>query len=184
MAAAIRLDRRAKGALVALLLVIAVILVLTVRSAIVAITPDSLVAAPNPANQDEIMQLGRHTVLLRHGSAGNKIAHWLHAGSKSSRAFEVSDAVFEPNSDVLTSRGEKKVAMFSDMINQVEALKARILVSTSAENADLAQRRAEQLRSALVKRNVPSSRVQISPEAIKGNARLSNRPELVVVLST
>lgn len=184
MATAGRLDRRAKGALIGLIAVIAIILVLTVRSAIVAVTPDSLVAAPNPANQDEIMQVGRHTILLRHGSVGSKIAHWLHAGSKSSRAFEVSDPVFEPNSDVLTRDGQKKVAMFSDMINQVEAVKARILVSTSTQNADLAQRRAERLRAALVNHNVPSSRVDVSSEPIMGAARLSNRPELIVVLST
>lgn len=184
MASAVRLDRRAKGALLALLLVIAVIVVLTVRSAIVAITPDSLVAAPNPANQDEIIQLGRHTLLLRHGSAGNKIAHWLHAGSKTSRAFEVSDAVFLPNSDALTSDGEKRVELFSDMINHVDAVKARILVSTSTGNAALAKQRAERLRAALVQQQVPSSRVDIAPEPIKGGAALSNRPELVIVLST
>jgi hypothetical protein len=184
MATANRLDRRAKGALLALVVVIAVILFLTVRSAIVAVTPDSLVAAPNPANQDEIMQIGRHTVLLRHGSAGNKIAHWLHAGSKTTRAFEVSDAVFDADSDTLTADGEKRVAMFSDMMGQVDTVKAKILVSTSAQNASLAQRRAERLRAALVEHAVSSSRVEVLPEPIKGGQGLSNRPELVVVLST
>jgi hypothetical protein len=184
MATAGRLDRRAKGALVALLGVVCLILVLTVRSAIVAVTPESLVAAPNPTNQDEIMQIGRHTVLLRHGSTGNRIAHWLHAGSKTSRAFEVSDAVFATNSDTLTADGEKRVGMFSGMMNQMDTVKAKILVSTSAQNASLAQRRADRLRTALVEHDVPSSRVEVIPEPIKGGARMSGRPELVVVLST
>jgi hypothetical protein len=184
VATATRLDRKAKGALIALLVVIAIILVLTVRSAIIAVTPDSLVAAPNPANQDEIIQLGRHTVLLRHGSTGNKIAHWLHGGSKSSRAFEVSDAVFAPNSDALTSEGERRVTMFADMMNHVDSLKARVLVSASAVDSRIAQLRAGRLRAALVEHHVPSSRIDISPEPIKGGAGLSSRPELVVVLST
>jgi hypothetical protein len=182
MATARRLDRRARGALLALLVVIGVILVLIVRSAIVAVTPDSLVTAPNPANQDEIMQIGRHTVLLRHGSTGNKIAHWLHAGSKTSRAFEVSDAVFEPNSGTLTTEGQKRVAMFSDMMNQVDTVKARILVSTSAQDTSLAELRAQRLRAALVQHNVRPSRVEVIPEPIKGGG--GRRPELVVVLST
>ncbi|HYX45843.1 MAG TPA: OmpA family protein [Sphingomicrobium sp.] len=184
MATAGRLDRKAKGALIGLLLVVALILVLIVRTAIVAVTPDSLVAAPTPQSQDEIMQLGRHTILLKHGSTGNKIARWLHAGSKSSRAFEVSDAVFEPNSDTLSGEGEKRVVMFSDMIKQVDSVEARILVSTSTQNANLAQRRAERLRAALLQKNVPSSRIDVSPEPIKGGAGLSSHPELVVVLST
>jgi hypothetical protein len=184
MARALGLDRRAKGALIGLLVVIALILVLTVRSAIVAVTPDSLVAAPVPGNQDEIMQLGRHTVLLRHGSVGNKIAHWLHAGSRDVHAFEVSDALFEPDTDSLTSDGEKRVAMFSDMMNHVDTVKARILVSASPANARLAGLRAERLREALVQRHVPSSRVDVAPEPIKGGAGLSSHPELVVVLSS
>lgn len=184
MATAGRLDRRAKGALAGLLVVLALILVLTVRSAVIAVTPDSLVAAPNPGNQDEIIQLGRHTLLLKHGTTGNKIARWIHAGSKSSRAFEVSDAVFLPNSDALTGDGEKKVERFSDMMNHVDAVKARILVSASSANAALAQRRAQRLRAVLIEEHVPSSRVDVAPEPIKGGAGLSSHPELVVVLST
>ncbi len=184
MATARKLDRRAKGALIGLLVVIALILVLTLRSAIVAVTPDSLVAAPTPGNQDEIIQLGRHTMLLRHGSTGNKIAHWLHASSKDAHAFEVSEGVFEPNSDTFTGDGYKRVAMFSEMMNHVDAVKARILVSTSTSNARLEQLRAERLRAALIQQHVPSSRVDVSPEPIKGGAGLSSHPELVVVLSS
>lgn len=184
MATARRLDRRTKRALAALVLIILVMVGLAVRSAIVAISPEPLISAPASENGDEIIQLGRHTLLIKQGSVGSKIAKWIHAGSKGARAFEVPDDLFQPNSDALTSEGESSVRVFSNMMNHVEALKAQILVSTLAGNARLEQLRAERLRATLIKGGVPPSRIDVSPEPIKGGAALSQQPELVVVLSS
>lgn len=166
------------------MLVVLAMLALTIRSAIIAVTPDSLIAEAAPETQDEIIQLGRHTLLIRHGSVGSKIAHWVHAGSKNSQAFEVPDRLFQPGSETLTSDGETRIGVFSNMMNHVEALKAHVLVSTLEGNADLARHRAERLRAALIARGVPASRIDVSAEPIKGGAALSAQPELVVVLSS
>jgi len=183
MATVTRLDRRAKTALFALFIMIAGMLALTVRSAIVAVTPDQLISAPTSQSQDEIVQLGRHTVLLRHGSAGARIAHWIDAGSHGSRAFEVRDSVFTAGSDTLTGEGEKRAVLFSQMMSHGVPVRARILVSTFRGNARLAQLRAQRLRAELIERGVAPSRIAVSPEAIAGGAALSSQPELVVVLS-
>jgi hypothetical protein len=184
MASLNRLDRRAKTALFGLFILIAGMLALTIRSAIVAVTPDQLITAPASQSQDEIIQLGRHTVLLRHGSAGARIAHWIDTGSHGSRAFEVRDSVFTPGSDTLSGEGERRATMFSQMMAQVDSVHGRILVSTFRGNARLAGLRAQRLRAELIERGVSPSRIAVSPEPITGGAALSIRPELVVVLST
>src|SRR4051794_40984675 len=105
VAATGKLDRKAKVAMAGLLLVIALMIVLTIRSSIIAMTPDASVAAPTPENEDELIQIAGHTLLLSHGSAGNRMAHWLNTGSNDSKAFEVGDRSFAADSDVLTPEG-------------------------------------------------------------------------------
>src|SRR3954470_13176268 len=122
MASTSRLDRRAKAAMAGLVLVLFGLLALTARSAIVAVTPDGLVSAPTPENSDELIQIGRHTVLLKHGSASNRIAHWIHGGSANSKAFEVGDGSFVANSDALTPDGEQRVGTVARMMTHVRDL--------------------------------------------------------------
>jgi hypothetical protein len=178
-----QLDRRAKGALALLALILAVMLVLTVRTSIVAVTGEELVAAPNPESQDEILEIGGTTLLLKHGSASNRIAHWAHASSKSARAFEVGERSFASTSDALTDEGQRRIDAFGEMLNHARALHARIVPSTYKADPRLIQLRAERLRSALVREGVAASRISISNDPIKDDSALSGRPELIVVLS-
>jgi hypothetical protein len=161
----------------------AALLVLTVRGAITAVTPEALMAAPTPGNEDELIRIGGHTVLLKHGSAGNRIAHWIYGKTGNSRAFEIGSRSFAPNSDALSAEGNDKVGIIAAMMSHVRALNARILVSASNGNLRLEQLRAEHLREALMQRGIPSKQVTVNPEPIKGSV-LSADPELVLVLST
>jgi hypothetical protein len=183
MVASARLDRKAKGAIVALLLVVTLIITLSIRSTIVAMTPEASVAAPIAEGEDELIQIAGHTLLLQHGSAGNRIAHWLKAGSNDSKAFEVGDQSFAAHSDVLTPEGERRAGIFARMMAQVRALKAQIFVSDKQTDAKLEEARAERLRSDLIAKGVQPTRVVLSDKAIEGGATLSRKPELVVVLS-
>lgn len=182
MASTGRLDRKAKTALMGLLLVIVVLVALTIRSSVIALTPESLVTASDPQSQDELLQIGGHTVLLRHGSAGNRIAHWFHAGKKDSRAFEVGGSSFSQNSDVLTSEGQQHIEAFARILNNVQDLNARIL-STSKSNPELADRRAKRVQATLLANGVEPTRVKVSDESITGGKELSVEPEVVVVVS-
>jgi len=183
MAAAGKLDRRAKAAVAGLVLVVLAILGFVVRNSVIAMTPDSTVAAPAPEDQDELIQIGAHTLLLEHGSAGNRIAHWLHAGSKDSRAFEMGDQAFVPNSDALTPEGERRAHLFAQMMNHVHTLDANILLSTDEQDVRLERARADHLRSDMVADGIPASRVAVTNEPATGGQAFSREPELIVVLS-
>jgi hypothetical protein len=182
-AAAGKLDRRAKTAVAALALAAVAVVGLVIRNSVIALTPESTVAAPTPENQDELIEIGGHTLLLEHGSAGNRIAHWLHAGSKDSRAFEMGTRAFVPNADALTAEGKRRVRIFVNILNHVQTLKARILVSTDETEVPLEQARAVHLRSDMVSNGIPALRVSVSDRTVARGKALSQEPELLVVLS-
>src|SRR4051812_39418864 len=102
------LDRKAKAAMAGMLLVIAAIIAVTIKSSIMSMTPDAAVAAQTPEGADELMQIAGHTLLLKHGSAGNRITHWLHARSNDSEAFELGDQSFAAGSEALSAEGERR----------------------------------------------------------------------------
>ncbi|HLO18942.1 MAG TPA: hypothetical protein VK192_00420 [Sphingomicrobium sp.] len=167
-----------------LVLLVFGMLALTIRGAIVAVTPDTLVSAATPENQDELIQIGRHTLLLKHGSATNRIAHWMHRGSANSKAFEVGKSSFVANSDALTLKGEERVGAFAQMMTHVRDLNAQIFVSTYRSNPQLAELRARHLRADLIADGVTPARVSVSDEPIAGGMALSTQPEIVLVLSS
>ena len=180
---ALHLDSRAKGAIGLLVVVSIGVLALLIRSSIVALTPESVVGAPAPASEDELVQIGRVTLLLKHGGVGNRIAHWVNARSSTAQAFELHDRSFAPGSDALTSEGEARVTGFAQMMIAVPALRARILVITDEANSDLAQRRAERLQSILVGSGVPGSHITTSTKQIEVGGRATADPELILILS-
>lgn len=183
MAQALHLDRRAKTALGLLVAIVLGLIALVIRSSTVALTPDSVVGQPMVEKEDELVQIGRLTLMLKHGGVGNKIAHWVNSGSRASRAFEVHDRSFAQGSDALTSEGQARVSSFAQMMNAVPALKARILVVADSGDSDLARRRSVRLQSTLVSDGVLASRVTTSSERVKGAASPTGDPELVLILS-
>jgi hypothetical protein len=178
-----RLDRKARIAIVGLLLVLGLIFVVSIRSTIVAMAPEAKVAAPIAESEDELIQIAGHTLLLQHGSAANRIAHWLIAGSTDSKAFEVGDQSFAAGSDELTPEGERRANIFARMMAQLKALQAQIIVSGKQTDTRLEKARAERLRRDLIAKGVQPSRIELPDEPIDGGAALSRKPELVVVLS-
>src|SRR6478752_6957695 len=167
VAAAGKLDRKAKTAVAGLLLVIAVIIAFSIRRSIVAVRSDSAVAALTPENQDEMIQIAGHTVLLKHGSAGNRIAHWLHPGSSGSQAFELGDKAFVAGSDALTPDGERRAKSFAQIMTHVTALKAQIFVSADNTEARLEGARGERLRGDMISKGVEPSRVRVPNKSIE-----------------
>lgn len=177
------LDRRAKRAVGALTLVIAVILAMTIRNSIVALTPEEIIAAPGPQTEDEIVQIGGHTMLLEHGSAANRIAHWLHGASQDSKAFELGNQSFVEHSATLSPEGSRRVAAIADMMTHVKALDAQIyLESTPAEQA-LEEQRAMQIGRTLIADGVNGARIAVSDDPIRPGKGSMKQPEVVVVLT-
>lgn len=183
MVQALHLDSRAKCAIGLLVVVVIAVLALGIRSSIVALTPESITGTSIAQSEDELVQIGRVTLLLKHGGVGNRIAHWVNARSSTERAFELYDRSFAQGSDALTSEGEARVSGFAQMMIAAPELRARILVMTDQGNSDLAQRRAKRLQSILVGSGVPSSHISASIKQIEVGARASADPELIFMLS-
>lgn len=177
------LDRRAKSALTVLIVVIVLLFAMVIRNSVVALNADEKVGAAVPDSEDELIQIGGHTVLLRQGSTGNRIAHWLHAGSKNSRAFELGEKSFAPGSEALSTNGQSRINAFAQMMTHLPQLKARVVETKRGANEPLAERREIVVRAALIERGVPAARIDISDKPIEGGGSLSKQPELVLVLS-
>jgi hypothetical protein len=180
---ALRLERNAKWGLAGLLFVLALLFATVIWHSVVALTPEQTVAAPTPESEDELIEIGGHTLLLKHGTAGNKIAHWLHAGSGGSRAFELGNLSFAPNSDAFTPEGERRVGTIADIMVHARALDAHIYASSAAADQRLEEKRATHLRGDLIAKGVTASRIEVYDDPIEGGEALSKQPEVVVVLS-
>ena len=183
MARALTLDRGAKRAVWLLLLVIVAILGMTAWKSVVAMTPESAVSRPTAETEDEIIQIGSHALLLEHGSAANRIVHWLHAGSKDSKAFELGNHSFAGHTDAFTAEGRKRVDSIADMMTHVKSLHAELYLSNPDIDRQLEETRAVRIRGTLVADGVSPSRIEVSHNPITGGAALAKEPEVVVVLT-
>lgn len=150
---------------------------------VVAMTPDSLVAAPSAENEDELIQIGSHALLLEHGSTANRIVHWLHAGSRDSKAFELGSRSFVGHTDAFTPEGKQRVDSIADMMTHVKSLHAELFLSNAQVDRQLEEAREIQIRGALVSDGVSPSRIDVSDSPIAGGAALAKEPEVVVVLT-
>jgi len=182
--ATVKLDRKAKSAVWLVAILFLGIIILAIRQAVVTVMPQTIVATQAPETEDELIVIGGHSLLLNHGSVGNRIAHWAHAGSRDSRAFEVGDQCFTPASDDLTSEGSRSADTFAQLMNAAPAVNARIFASAYGNNPQLTEHRMGRLREALIRRGIKATRISVSAEPIAGGAALAaHRPEVVLVLS-
>lgn len=188
MAAARRLDPNAKRAVTVAVIVLLAVPVLALRG--VMSTRDEPIVASSDQD-DRVMFVGGHTMLLERGSLGRKIADWLKLNATDTRTFEIGDQTFAPNSAQLTPGGWSQLARFSQMMKGHPVLNARILVSANSADAPvrrLEEMRARRLRDAIVAQGVPESRVSAldDPAAApmaETHAPADGNPHLLVLLS-
>ena len=185
MSNALRLDRKAKSALAVLIVVLLGLLALVMWRSIVAVTADSLVAAESPDRGDELIVIGGHSLLLKHGSVGVRIAHWVRAGNGDSRAFEVSNRLFDGQSAKITKEGMTRISAFEQLMDAAPLLKAKLFMTSRGQEQQMAELRMRRLRDELIARGIDASRISIAQEPISGGAALasSNSSEIVLVLS-
>lgn len=184
MSNALRLDRKAKSALAVLIVVLLGLLALAMWRSIVAVTADSLVAAESPDRGDELIVIGGHSFLLKSGSVGVRIAHWVHAGT-GSQAFEIGDRFFNGSSHEISKEGMSRVSAFAHLMDAVPSMKAQLFVTSRGQDPQLSELRVRRLREELTARGIDPSRISIAAEPINGGAALtsSNSSEMVLVLS-
>jgi hypothetical protein len=183
------MDGKAKTAVTAVILIVLAIIGLGLRGCVVAMTPEQTVAAGTPDDQ-QIVLIGQRTMFLEPGSVGSRIAQWLNAGSSGTRAFGVGERSFQPGSDELNADGAARLERFVQMMQADRQLNARLLVSASdepgaAQNQQLAEKRARRLRSEIVARGVPASRITAAaePMTVASADPKWKQPPIVVVLS-
>jgi hypothetical protein len=182
-----RLDRKAKAAIMAMILIVLGIILLALRSCVVALTPEQTIAAPH-SGDDQIVLLGKETMLLESGSVGSKIVSWLSAGGTKTRAFEVGDRSFPPGSDEPTQVGVRHLDRFAAVMKANSDVTARVIVpagNASQSEMQLSEKRAARIRTELLARGVPSSRISTEARAMAANATTANgQPApIIVVLS-
>jgi len=171
------LDRRARTALIIAALVFLALPILAVRSLVFSIDDEGPVAAAGK-DSDELVVIGRRTMYLEHGSLGGKIAKWLNAGGKGSRAFEIREQTFVPGSAEPSDEGRTRLHRLAHLLQDDHTLKARILVSDRASgNPQLARQRAERLRGEVLKLGVSEDQIKSVVTSVgKG-------PPMVIVMS-
>jgi hypothetical protein len=96
MAAKLRLDRKTRTAIWVLVGIALAIFALVVRNAVISLTPEKLATLENGSSKDELLVIGGHSVLLKHGSEEDRVVHSAHGGDDN-RAFEIDDDAFAPS---------------------------------------------------------------------------------------
>ncbi len=187
MAVRARLDRKAKAAIAAAMFIFVVIAGLGLRSCVVALTPEQTVAAPD-TSKDQLVLVGKETMVVPSGSVGSTIVSWLTAGDTGTRAFDVGDQSFRQGSDELTQLGVLRLERFAGMMRADSRVKARVFVFTDgvgSSDEQLAEKRTARIRTELLARRVPISRISTEARAAPAGDAISNgkQPPIVVVLS-
>jgi hypothetical protein len=189
MAAARTLDRKARWAVAAVVAVFLAGPLLAIRSFVASAGADEPIVASN-ADDDELVTVGGHTMLLHQGSTARKIVDWIKIKSSDTRSFQVSDRSFAPNSAEPTPDGWTHLAQLALIMKANSALTAQILVPVHAAHPAilrLEQMRAGRLRDELIRQGVPNERVtaRASSDAMPSLSAKQppTSPQLVVILS-
>jgi hypothetical protein len=155
-----RLDRKARLAVSAAVIVLLAVPVFALHGCVSTLTADRQIVASSDQD-DRVMFVGGHTMLLEHGSTARKIADWLKLRTADTRAFEIGDQTFSPNSVELTPSGSSQITQFALIMKGHSALEAHILVTGNAAAAAhaLEEMRATRLRSEIVAHGVQSWRI-------------------------
>jgi len=162
-----RLDRKTKRAVTLAVIALLAGPLLFLWSGLSSLGADrSIVASSNP--DDQVVFVGGHTMLLEPGTLGRRIADWLNIETTDTRAFEIGDQTFAPNSVKLTPTGWSQLARFAQMMKGHPSLRAHLLVSEQIANASIRQleeMRATRLRDEIIAQGVPQSRVSALDDA-------------------
>jgi outer membrane protein OmpA-like peptidoglycan-associated protein len=183
------MDRKARRAVTALVLVVIAAMALAVRSCVETITPAPLVADTG-SGDDQILLVGGETMVLQRGTVGSKIAEWLNRGGSGTRGFVVDDQAFAAGSDALTPEASVRLDRLVKVMKANDRLNARLLITTyegsdAAQRRQLAVKRSERIRAEMIARGVPETRIASAalPLSRRGARRNEQRPTILIVLS-
>ena len=183
------MDRKARRALIALVLVVIATLIFAVRSLVESSTPPELVADSN-AGSDQILVLGNQTMFLQRGTVGSEIAQWLNSGAGRPKGFVIDDQAFVAGSADLTPEASVRVDRLVNVMKSDENLHARLLITTyegadAKQRLQLARKRSEAIRSEMIERGVSSNRVAtaVLPLSKRGARRPDAQPTILILLS-
>lgn len=178
-----RLDRRARLAVTAAVVALLAGPLLYIGSRALAADEPIVVSSPQ---DDQLVLVGSHTMLLEKGSLGRRIADWLRLERADSRSFDVGDQIFAPSSADLTSEGAAQLTRFVQLMKAHPALYAGIVVTGRTKDAaalQLEAMRARTLRNEMVSDGISPARISASEQAAGGEATSVGAPHLVVLLS-
>lgn len=183
MAARLRLDRKTRAAIWVLVGIALAILGLVVRNVVISLTPEKLATLESGSSEDELLVIGGHSVLLKHGSATEQVVHSARGGDDD-RAFEIDNDAFAPMSDQLTNEGSARAVQISDVMKHVPLLRAEIVPLADDHDTSLLSQRMRSFRANLIADGVPPARVTMSNDHGLGQSvRIHHPAQLMVVLT-
>ena len=179
------LDRKARTAIIAAVaLLLAGPLFLIVKTVVAKLSGEPAQVF-HPQNDQLVMLRDGSTMLVKHGSVGERIARWLKLNRKGQETFEVGNANFAPGSPTLTRDGWQHVVQFSQSLKAHRNVKAVVLFSPhhgDAATAQLEESRADTIRDEVLKEGVKADQIAVTREAFEVGHNSSKDDGLEVVL--
>lgn len=184
-----KLDPNAKLAIGAVIAVILLILLMTVRSLVTSMTPVQVIDQGDKGDAELIVIGGKSEYFAPSTTAG-KVASWLSNGASRTHAVSVSDESFKPGSDAIAPSGMVRLGRLVGILQSDPKVSAKLIAAKyegpdAADKQQLADKRAQAVRSAVIARGIDPSRIASAPPQALSKAEPSNEapPIMVVVLS-
>jgi outer membrane protein OmpA-like peptidoglycan-associated protein len=190
----VRLDRKARIAVFAALLLMAGGPLMAIRNCVSIVqNGDRPVIAGHAVNDGLLRLKNGATVFLQDRALSRQFTAWLQLDSNAKSALEIADSNFARDSAEPTSAGRARIAQVAQVLNADPQLRAQITLANGAvdsvESERLDQSRAARVYEELLAQDVPASKVaavtqsasavSVDPVGIESG----QRSHLVVVLS-
>ena len=185
MAARVRLDRKARTAVVGAVALILAGPVFIVTKLVISRAGGQSDQVFHPAN-DDLVSLPDGSTMLVKRSEGRRIADWLKLDTRGEEKFQVGNGNFAPGSATPTREGWEHLTQFAHMLSATRSVRAVILYSAyhgDPATVQLEHRRADRIHDELVKQAVEEQQVAVAPEGFAPGHNAAADEGLEVVLT-
>jgi outer membrane protein OmpA-like peptidoglycan-associated protein len=185
MTAKVRLDRKARTAVIAAVVLILAGPLLVVTKLTIARAGGGSEQVFHPAD-DDLVSLPDGSTMLVKRSEGRRIADWLKLDTTGEETFEVGNSNFAPGSATPTPDGWEHLAQFAHMLNASPSVRAVILYSAyhgNPKTVQLEHMRADRIRDELVNQSVDAQQVAVAPQGFEAGHNAAADEGLEVVLT-
>jgi outer membrane protein OmpA-like peptidoglycan-associated protein len=183
------LDRKTKLAIGAVIAILLLIILMTMRSLVASMTPVALVAQSD-SGDNQLIVIGGQAQYFDPSTVAGKVANWINTGKTKTEAFTIGEQNFEPGSDQITPAGQVRLNRLVGFLKSDPGVTAELFVTTyeganAQDREQLAKQRALRVRTAAIGQGIDPSRIAatIQKPISSGGASKQPPPMMVLVLS-